>query len=348
MRKALTVMASPPGVGKTTFSLQLAVRFAMGLPWLGFEPIRTGPVVVVNGEEPLDELKRRFLAACIEADVDPMVAAKRVLLISGFERPIKLVRQDKQRGVLRTDDVRLLHETIRAHKGRLAILDPLVDLHGVEEKDNTALAEFMQVLRELAGENDMAVMAFSHVPKAAISETSAGDLTAIRGGGAIGGAARIAYTLYPMTKDEAAHRRLSLSQAADYVRLDNAKASMTRRDTDAVWLRRESLSLDNAADGYPADEMGVLVPVDEDEFKTDGPKARNVLQCLIWEQFQARPAGSVMAVSEVARAVERDRSNVSKALKDMATEGLLVSMGTEGYKMAVVGGMNMNFNEIEA
>jgi RecA-family ATPase len=96
----VTGIAAPPGVGKTTFSFQLAIAFAMDLPLGAWTPVAGGggKVWLYNGEEPEDELKRRFLAACSETGVQPQEAARHLSFNSGLRERLTLVRVDPASG----------------------------------------------------------------------------------------------------------------------------------------------------------------------------------------------------------------------------------------------------------
>ena len=96
MYRAVTGIAAPPGVGKTTFSFQFGLAYCLDKPFGLWSPAigGGGRVWLYNGEEPHDELDRRFLAACAEMGVQPHEAASRIAYNSGLDERLTLVRQD--------------------------------------------------------------------------------------------------------------------------------------------------------------------------------------------------------------------------------------------------------------
>ena len=201
----------------------------------------------------------------------------------------------------------------------------------------------MQVLREMAGRNNVPVLAFSHVPKAARSDVSAGDLNAIRGGGAIGGAARIVLTMYGMTAEEAQQYGLSPDQALDFVRLDGAKASMSRRQGATVWLQKSGVSLDNADDGYPADVVGVLSEASLEAYTEPGPpKAKRALRA-IWEALDTEQG---LSVADVANVLGKDKSYTRSQLYDLRNGGWAIQGADNLWRrLAVRDGVIQEINE---
>lgn len=264
MEQAVTMIGAPPGVGKTTFSFQLAIAVAFGLE-LGMwteVPGGGGHVLLINGEEPLDELARRFLAACNVMGIPPGLATKRVKFATGMDgsgEAFKLVRVGENGSVEWTPVVDRMRRSV-AHAGfKLVIVDPLVEFKEGEE-NNESLHKVASALRHIAVDCRCSVLAFHHTLKAATGDTLAGEQTALRGG-MLAGVARFILTMFNMTRKEAEELGISEDRRMNLLRIDGAKASMAPGRPGAMWFERKGVKLGNAAGDRPEDEVGYVQAV---------------------------------------------------------------------------------------
>src|SRR6185312_5471374 len=62
IRRFVSVLVSPGGVGKSAYAMGVAVALATGRPILGERVHHQAPAWVLNLEDPLDELNRRLAA----------------------------------------------------------------------------------------------------------------------------------------------------------------------------------------------------------------------------------------------------------------------------------------------
>jgi 5S rRNA maturation endonuclease (ribonuclease M5) len=237
----LTVIPAPPGTGKTTFSLQLAVNFAMGRTFSGCHSWKAGNVLIVNGEEPEHEIRRRFMAACVEHDFNPSEVANRVHWVSGYDLPkgICLAHYDaKSQTVQRGADAKRIIDAARSINAKLIILDPAAELASIEENSNPQQKEFGRIMRNIAMETGCAVLAFTHTPKSATGE-DAGDPYVIRGGGAMVGVARVVATLFNMSEKDGKALNVEKDKVKLYARLDMGKANMSDPTGNGVtWFKK--------------------------------------------------------------------------------------------------------------
>lgn len=260
MYRAVSGIAAPPGVGKTTFSAQLGISFALDRefgPW-GPAPGGGGKVWLYNGEEPQDELDRRFMAAAYEAGVPDHVAAERFSYNSGLDERLQLVRVDPHtKEIQRSPDVDAIKAIIKEHGFKLFIIDPLIEFNGATE-DGEGLKAASGIMREIANDCDCAVLFFHHTPKTSNSDTAAGDANAMRGGGPLIGAARFVSTMFSMSVKDADEYDIPRNERHKYVRFDDAKANMGVLSGDPIWWVKLGVGLDNAEGDRPADNIGVL------------------------------------------------------------------------------------------
>lgn len=260
MYRAVTGIAAPPGVGKTTFSFQLGVAFSMNKPLGPWSPAPGGggAVWLYNGEEPQDELDRRFMAAAYEAGVEDYVAAENFFYNSGLDERLQFVRIDPvTKEIQRHPDVDLIKKIITEKGVRLFILDPLIEFNGATE-DGEGLKAAGSVLREIANDCECSVLFFHHTPKTSNSDTAAGDMNALRGGGPLIGSARFVSTMFSMSVKDAEEYGIERNERHKYVRFDDAKANMTVMSGEPYWWVKLGVGLDNAEGVRPADNIGVL------------------------------------------------------------------------------------------
>lgn len=261
LSRTVTAITAPAGTGKSTWSLQLAIAFSQHISLGPFDPVRTGPVWLWNNEDDRDELNRRTFAACKAMSVPMGNLAGKLFLNSGAERPFIIAREDPRSGeVIATPDVERVIELIEELGIKLLIVDPFAETFELEtENSNDAMKRVAKLYRDIAWRANCCVLIITHTPKGTNSDRSAGDLDAIRGGSAIGGVIRSAYTMFGMSEMDAENLDIPQESRHLYVRLDAAKSNMSLRDHEAVWWRKEGISLDNASDPYPEDIVGVLM-----------------------------------------------------------------------------------------
>jgi hypothetical protein len=134
------------------------------------------------------------------------------------------------------------------HSIDVLILDPFIKLHGVDENSNAQIDGVIGLLADLALDYRIAVDMPHHVRKGG---GDAGDSDMARGASAFRDAIRLAYTLNPMTKDEAETFNVDPRQRKRYVRMDSAKVNIAPAAEDARWFELHSVGIRNGTDEYP-------------------------------------------------------------------------------------------------
>ena len=260
MYGAVTGIAAPPGVGKTTFSVQLGIAFSLDMqlgPW-GAVAGGGGRVWLYNGEEPQDELDRRFMAASAEMGVEDHIASQRFFYNSGLDEKLQFVRVDPAtKEIQRHPDTDKIIEIIKEQEIKLLIIDPLIEFNGATE-DGEGLKAAGSVLREIANACQCAVLFFHHTPKASTSDTAAGDMNAMRGGGPLIGSARFVSTMFSMSVKDADDYEVPKNERHKYVRFDDAKANMTVMSGEPQWWVKLGVCINNEDRVRPADSIGIL------------------------------------------------------------------------------------------
>ena len=164
-RGKVTVTVAPPGVGKTSHAMHEAVTIASGRDWAGQDACDPGPVWIYNNEDDDDEMLRRVHAVLDHMGVEFAAVEKTLFMNSGADRPLMVAREDKKGQVIRMPDVEACICQIRVHGIRLFIVDPFVEVHGVNENDNVRVKEVAAMFRRIAQDADCAVHLVHHTRK---------------------------------------------------------------------------------------------------------------------------------------------------------------------------------------
>jgi hypothetical protein len=133
----------------------------------------------------------------------------------------------------------------------------MVELHTAPENDNTLLRVVTAMLRAIAREFDIAIVLMHHARK---GDLTPGDIEALRGAGAIGGAIRFGFTVCPMSENDAEQFGIQENRRCFYARIDRAKASYAPPVTDADWFEKVS-HLDDSGEYIGAFHPWVPLPV---------------------------------------------------------------------------------------
>lgn len=173
-RQALAILGGPPKVGKSSLSLNLALRRALGLPWLG-SPTAAGRVLVLQAEIPERELQARLRLMC--QDLGGELPERRLFLAT--YRGLKL---DQMEGLKAG---RRLVEEVRAD---LLILDPLARFYSGDENSAREVGRLIGGLDELIQGLGVAVLLVHHTAKPSATDPREGGLR-LRGSSALFGAA---------------------------------------------------------------------------------------------------------------------------------------------------------------
>ncbi|KQP24563.1 hypothetical protein ASF27_10715 [Methylobacterium sp. Leaf102] len=255
IRKFMSVLVAPGGVGKSSLTIVEALALATGRPLLGIAPADRLRVWLWNGEDPLDELERRVTAACLHYRIDEAALGDRLFLNSGRDTRLVVMREVRRELVVAEPIVESVEREIATKKIDVLIIDPFVTTHEVTENDNGAIARVAYLWAGIADRTGCAILLVHHARKTNGAEVTAEDS---RGGVALVGAARIVRVLNPMTVAEAQAFGISGDERPSLVRIGDGKANLARRSDCGVWFKLKSVSLGNGTGNLDfGDEVGV-------------------------------------------------------------------------------------------
>jgi hypothetical protein len=258
MRKHTTVTAAAPGVGKSTLTIEEAVSLASGRDFLGFGIDKQRKVAVINNEETRDELERRIEATCLKFEVPFEAIADTLYLHSGVDaEKFVVARRGKNESVIVQVRAHQLAQFLRDAAIDLLVIDPFVQIHTVSENVNEEIEQVMMALRDISVTANCALHLVHHTRKPpAGTSHQAGDIVAVRGGGAIVGDAHFVFTLADMGQADGENLGVAEADRKKFIRLDDAKGKVAP-PSGALWFERVGVMMPY---GLMGEEVGVLVP----------------------------------------------------------------------------------------
>lgn len=262
IRGFVTGLIAPGGVGKSLISIQWAAAIALGVGLCnGFNVRETTKVLIVNNEDPQDELDRRAHAVFAGLQLKWADAYDRVGFLSGYGDPVRLVGRDpKTRQLVEMPAVRELIDLIRTHEIGVLMVDPVISTHsGLDENSNTDMDYLIGAYRKIAAETNCAILLVHHSRKPAQGSSNGhvGNIDAGRGASAIKDAMRIGLTFFTMSEDDAETYGVLPEERHRFVRLDETeKFNLGLRREVPEWYYRKSITL-TLSDGSQED-LGYL------------------------------------------------------------------------------------------
>jgi len=264
-RGVVALLASPPGIGKSFLSLELALQVADkpdhwldAMPYaFGGRVMAHGRAVYISAEDDLGELHRR-LDALNPGKPHP----ERLHVVSlpdlegghfGIVEQVPGVKtlhpsaawQDLVSEINALDDVRLV------------VVDTLQALTPADLNDNSNAQAVMNELVQLARKTGATVLALHHFAKGAAAKiTTALDAAeAIRGAGALVGSCRAAYVLWPPSAEDArqvAHKLKLKHEEGQVIRGMVAKTNGQADRTQRTYIRNPAGLLRDRTDSVRA------------------------------------------------------------------------------------------------
>lgn len=296
-RKFYSLTVAHGGTGKTSVVMTENLSIVTGKPLLGVTPTEEDlRAWFWNGEDPLEEMQRRWAAVVKQFGVTPEDIGDRFFLDSGRELPIKLTTLSDGVSKIAEPIVKELIEAIRDFKIDALTLDPIIATHNAPENDTAAMNAIADAWKRVANDTDCAMHGLHHLRKTRGQDATIEDS---RGAIAMVDAARGRRVLNKMAAADAKAAGIKPEEREAYIWADYSKTSMVAPSASREWFQLVSVNLGNGPDpSMPeegADEVGVAVP---------------------WE-FTAAPELDPETVNAVADAIrKRNGWRVSDKAKD--------------------------------
>ena len=255
IRGYVSVLAAIGGAGKTAYAMSSVICIVLGRPMLGVNVHGRGIAWLYNLEDPAEEMRRRLAAIMRHMGVTKADLAGRLYMDSGRDRALMVTVRTRDGGLYPAPVVDALVAEIKRRGVTTFVPDPLVHSHGASENNNEEMAFVMSLWARVAHEGDCAIWLIHHFRKGG----QGGDADAVRGAGAIQGAARAMHTLATMTEEEAERLGIKPDDRRQFIRHDPVKQNMAAPASRAVWYRLVGVNLNNATLAYPdGDEVQAI------------------------------------------------------------------------------------------
>jgi len=254
------ILAAPGGTGKSVFTLQMALMLATGESWAKWQPKRKCRVLIINAEDDINEQRRRISGARTAMGLSTDKLRGQIIIADNPDSIVMATTDEKKRAQVSTPLVKQLVDVIRHHQIDVVIVDPFAETFDGDENSNGDTKWAMKIWRdEIARPTGCAVYLVHHTTKG--SEDKAGSADVIRGGGAIVNSARLAATLFVMSKTEASALSVKDDERFRYVRYDDAKSNNSLIG-GRKWFEKITVRLQNgpSGDSEGGDEVGALMP----------------------------------------------------------------------------------------
>jgi hypothetical protein len=286
-------------------------------------------VLLINNEDDYEELDRRIQAVLRYFGITEEELDGKFFCLSGYGRPF-MIAHSPTRGVVNPSEaVEFMTRYCTEKKIGAVILDPLASIHNVDENDNNAMNEVFNKLRQFAEATDAAIRVVAHTRKingGKDSEEYAGDTDVSRGAKAVIDAARGAHTVARMSEKTAAKLNIDADLRRRLIRVDNGKLNFDLPDTEAVWLKLESVRLKSGEE-----DVGVPVPFDLTPYAAAAEKnaerkealelqmARSDILRALGDDTGVRLAD--LRIGDLATQWEASSSTVERRVKEAVPEG---------------------------
>jgi hypothetical protein len=302
IRKYISATVAPGGVGKTSLLTATTLALSTGRQLLG--KWVSGPLRAWywNGEDPREEMERRFAAACLHYGIGSGDVADRMFLDSGRETPIKVARLERGEIKVAVPTVDALEATISSNCIDVLIIDPFVETHGVAENDNPAINAVARQFAHIADATGCAVELVHHVRKGLSGQSTEFSIEDARGAGSLIAAVRHGQVINRMTKEQA--QQLDIDNAGLYFSVTAGKANLVPPVEAADWYQLVDVALPNGHLGGPGDQVGVVVPWKypnpfDDLTTADLAKVQKAIAAADWKESSQAKTWAGVAVADV-------------------------------------------------
>ncbi|TPM31455.1 AAA family ATPase [Mesorhizobium sp. B2-3-4] len=331
----VTQCVGEPGISKSTFAIRDALIIATGRRALlrgangqGFEQLhRTGPVIVYNAEDRLDEMQRRVSAFQQYLRLEPNDMIHPIILWSGVDDEALTImhRPDTRKPLVRARGADLLESRIQEHRPVLIVLDPQISLmNGGIENSNDDMNALLQELANIAARNRVAIELIHHTSKG--SRDQRGDMGAGRGAFAAVGKVRSAFTLCNVTGTDD-EKDWGVSPDDYMLRLDYAKLSHSRKPTTPIVMQRIAVAVNNGSGLPPGTAKALFDDDPAARLKAEGDFAP-VLE-LVDIESRLKAAGARNVDQEKASEIARIVDVVMGEFDECGLQGILDTVGED-------------------
>lgn len=262
-RGHVTLLSASGGVGKSAWSLSVAIDLACGVDHLGAGDSKPRKVLVYNSEDDQDEMLRRagaYMKFHNFTDAMRQRVRENVTIISGVNGALQFADYKDGAVVIRKKSVELFEQIIRERGIEVAMLDPLVSLHNIPENANSEMNKLIMAIKKVTADCNIATLV-SHHDKKNIGNRDVEDASQddSRGAGAITTPVRVVLAMKRLSKKDVSRFRIPAEDVPRIVALSKgAKSNYSARDASSRLLFANSVQANNGSEEFAADSTVAL------------------------------------------------------------------------------------------
>jgi hypothetical protein len=318
------VLAGLGGVSKTMWMLQLCICIALGLPLMG-KATKMGAVLLILGEEDMDEITRRLGAIALHMRLTPqqinLVKERiRAFPMNGLDARLTKVTAGSLEGTEFAVEIIKATKQLEDSSGckvRLIGLDHAGLIHGGEFNSREDVVQTMRQVTRVSKETEASVLVLAHSPKNTIIKEKS-DAADVAGSAAWVDLARGVFVLRTMNEGDCKSLGIPADKRHSYVSFSVVKNNYGPTG-ESFWLERVSI---------PSHEVSVLQTVTLVK-PVPQPKGGAQLQSLIITKISQHPAkysksGFRDTHHGKAGPLKASKSEIDVALDDLLNQGRLI------------------------
>jgi hypothetical protein len=291
-------------MGKSTWTINLALSKASGKNITGFDARGKGVVAIHNQEDEMDELNRRLEAAMMQHGIEKHELKEngksRLLLGSGEQKMFKIAKKN-QNGILAPADMQSFTERLIEAQVDMLVVDPFSETYEGDENSNQDVLQVGMMYRSMAQAANCGLLLCHHSkkPQGSSSEGFAGEMNSSRGASSLLGVARVVLTLDSMSDKDGKLYGIKNEERYKYIRLDNAKANLSLSRSEALWYEKHSQKIGFAFGETEGEEIGTLATIPLTAQRVGKDTALYAFLCKIEDLFEGNESAR-FATGEVA------------------------------------------------
>jgi AAA domain/Primase C terminal 2 (PriCT-2) len=247
-RNFLSSLFADGGVGKTALRYAQMIALATGIPITGEHVFQRCRVLIVSLEDDRKELQRRIEAVLRHHKIARSEVKGWLFYTNPNADNGKLMTADKHGRLMRGALADKIERAITTCGIDIVSIDPFVKAHSIEENNNSGIDAVVQILTDLTAKHDISIDVPHHVSKGV---GDPGNANRGRGASSMKDAARLIYTLTPMSDSEADRFEISEEERRSLIRVDSGKVNIAKPSTAATWFRLVGVPLLNSTELYP-------------------------------------------------------------------------------------------------
>jgi RecA-family ATPase len=199
-------------------------------------------VWVINLEDPLEEMQRRYAATMLHYGIAAEEVRGRLFLDAGRSLNMVFANQGREGTEVNDEMLDYMAKMIKQNNIGVMFIDPWVGANMINENDNVAMNAAVSAVRSVCDETDCAAGLVHHIRKGNGDEAT---VDSVRGAGSLIGAARAARVINKISAEDAQKLGVSEDESLGIFRVDDGKANLAPPAAKAVYRRMVGVQLPN-------------------------------------------------------------------------------------------------------